>query len=87
MLNFKGCKYVALQNSAIECAALSIANGVIEFEMDADDMAPYDHGATATYSCNEGFHLNGVSTRTCGDGTGTMGSWSGSAPSCDGKFF
>ena len=55
--------------------------------MDADGMAPYDHGATATYSCNEGYYLNGVSTRTCGDGTGTMGSWSGSAPSCDGKFF
>ena len=52
--------------------------------MDDDGMAPYDHGATATYSCNEGFHLNGVSTRTCEDGTGTMGLWSGSAPSCDG---
>ena len=44
-------------------------------EMDDDSMAPYDHGATATYSCNKGFYFNGVSTRSCGDGTGTIIVW------------
>ncbi|XP_060586067.1 sushi, von Willebrand factor type A, EGF and pentraxin domain-containing protein 1-like [Ruditapes philippinarum] len=36
-------------------------------------------GATATYTCNQGYSMNGASTRTCGDdGTG----WSGTAPTC-----
>ena len=55
--------------------------------MDDDGMPPYDYSATATYSCDEGFYLNGASTRTCGDGTGKIGSWSGSEPSCDRESF
>ena len=54
--------------------------------MDGDGMAPYDYGATATFSCDEGFHLNGAYTRTCGDGTGTLGIWNGSEPICDRMF-
>ena len=49
-------------------------------------MAPYDHGATATYSCDEWYFLNGDAMRTCGDGVGTMGTWDGMAPSCDREF-
>ena len=49
-------------------------------------MAPYDHGATATYSCDEWYFLNGDAVRTCGDGVGTMGTWDGMAPSCDREF-
>ena len=36
-------------------------------------------GSTATYSCDEGFALNGTQNRTCqSDGT-----WSDVAPTCD----
>ena len=35
-------------------------------------------GSVATYSCDDGFILNGIATRTCtSDGT-----WSGDNPSC-----
>ena len=35
-------------------------------------------GQTATYSCNTGYNLVGVSTRTCQ----AIGNWSGSVPTC-----
>ena len=38
-------------------------------------------GATATYSCNNGFFLQGVDRRVCTTG----GVWSGSAPTCQGE--
>lgn len=38
-----------------------------------------DDGETAVYSCNQGYSMDGLSTRTCGtDGS----AWSGSAPTC-----
>ncbi|XP_078589882.1 uncharacterized protein LOC144870048 [Branchiostoma floridae x Branchiostoma japonicum] len=36
------------------------------------------YGCTLTYSCEEGYELNGVETRTCGG----SGSWSDEAPTC-----
>ena len=38
-------------------------------------------GSTATYSCDDGFTLQGRSTRTCQ----TNSQWSGSAPTCERK--
>ena len=39
-------------------------------------------GSTATYSCNTGYNLQGVATRTCqADGT-----WSDSEPTCQSKL-
>ena len=61
----------------------------------ADDCGPLDApndgsvsisgtivGSTATYTCNDGFRLQGQSTRTCQ----TNGEWSGSAPICQRKL-
>ena len=39
-------------------------------------------GSTATYSCNDGYTLEGVTTRTCL----ANGSWSESAPTCTGEY-
>ncbi len=36
-------------------------------------------GTIATYSCNEGFRLNGSETRECGGD----GEWTEEAPTCD----
>ena len=42
------------------------------------DATVRDFGSVATYSCNDGFALNGEATRTCGDGE-----WTGEAPTCE----
>ena len=38
-------------------------------------------GDAATYTCNDGYKLDGASTRTCGSG----GQWSSDPPVCLGK--
>ena len=45
-------------------------------------------GTIATHACNEGFSLDGQSTRTCmdDDQADTIGVWSGEMPTCIGKF-
>ena len=67
------------------CDALpSVHNGEIIYGMDVDGTAPYDHGATATYSCTEGFHLLGNPVRACNHViNGTMGTWNGTEPICE----
>ena len=39
-------------------------------------------GDTATYTCNSGYEISGSDTRVCGPD----GEWSGSAPTCEGKY-
>ena len=39
-------------------------------------------GATATYTCNTGYTLNGNNTRTCQ----ASGTWTGSDPTCNREF-
>ncbi len=48
---------------------------------------PYGFGTVATYSCNIDGALSGGNTvRTCGgDGTNTVGVWSGTASTCQGE--
>ena len=38
-------------------------------------------GFVANYSCDAGFVINGVPTRTCG----STGAWTGVAPTCEGE--
>ena len=42
------------------------------------DVSGNQPGDTAVYSCNDGFTLDGVDMRTCGEN----GQWSGSEPTC-----
>ncbi len=49
-----------------------------------DKEAPFDVGTTATYSCIEGFYLDGA-VRTC-EGTEREGVWSESEPQCVGTL-
>ena len=72
--------------SAITCESLdSFANGVITYR--TDRTSPFDFGTTATYSCNEGYYLEGEDVRTCvEDVSGLNGIWSGSTPRCTGRY-
>ena len=55
-----------------DCGSLpGPANGRVEFTGTTE-------GATATYSCDSGYRLEGSSTRTC-----LSSGWSGTAPSCE----
>ena len=46
------------------------------------DVSGNQPGDTAVYSCNDGFTLDEVDTRTCGQD----GQWSGSEPTCVGTL-
>ena len=39
-------------------------------------------GSTATYSCDDSYHLDGLQTRMC-QNIGGMGVWSGDPPICE----
>ncbi len=70
---------------ALTCVDLPTpVNGAITFS----SLAPYEFGATASYSCNTGYGLGGGDvTRSCGgDGSSTNGGWSGTPPTCNSKI-
>ena len=63
--------------TVVNCGALTNpANGQVSY------IAGTTFGQRATYSCNTGYKLVGSGTRTCQG----AGSWSGSAPTCQGKL-
>ncbi len=66
----------------VTCSDLPLlTNGDIDYGgAGSTDIRPV--GTVATYTCNPGYTLNGVTTRTCGSG----GVWSGSAPVCQRKW-
>ena len=68
--------------AVISCTSLNtISNGMVAYSPDS-----LDFGTTATYTCLEGYFLEGTSTRTCiGDGSGSSGNWNGVAPVCSGE--
>ena len=60
----------------VVCPSLSLTNGMISYSDPTLGV-----GSVVTYSCDTGYTLNGVMTRTCQSG----GTWSGSAPTCEGE--
>ncbi len=58
---------------------LSLPNGAISYSMGSTDIRPIN--TIATQSCNDGYTLNGDTTRTCG----SDGVWNGSVPTCQRK--
>ena len=73
--------------AAIECPTLSLADGMVTFA--ADTTPDFAIGTVATHTCNGGFALVGIITRTCvdDDQADIIGVWSGSAPTCERKHF
>ena len=73
---------------AITCPALSDpANGMVTYSSGSPvgGMVPFD--VVATYQCDPGYALVGATTRTCtGDGSSTMGAFTGDQPSCEGDW-
>ena len=55
----------------------------------ADTTPDFAIGTVATHTCNAGFALVGDMTRTCADDdqADIVGAWSGSAPTCERKYF
>ena len=61
--------------TSIDCYSLSPpANGEVFFTTTFS-------GSTAEYSCNEGFNISGIHTRTCL----VNGEWSDETPTCVGE--
>ena len=53
------------------------------FFVNPDVSFQYDYGTIAIHKCSTGFVLTvGDVERTCGDGNGVNGEWSGTAPLC-----
>ena len=68
--------FIAFTNAVIECEDLpNPENGQVT-------LSGTTPGSTATYICNNGFMLQGVSSRNCMDD----GEWSGEAPTCVRKY-
>ena len=70
---------------ATSCPLLEdLANGMISYGTGP----PYFIGTIAIHSCDEGFTLEGSSERTCIQGVadGLEGIWTGTLPSCEGKY-
>ena len=57
----------------VVCPSLSLTNGMVSYSDPTLGV-----GSEATYSCDTGYTLNGVMTRTCESGE----TWSGSDPTC-----
>ena len=81
--------YTAHHNTEITCSELTtLGNGTISTNTSSNSLI-LGLGSVAIYTCNVGFVLVGQTTRVCEDtngGTVTTGTWSGSAPTCEGDL-
>lgn len=67
---------LSVPNSASGCSLLEDpVNGHVS-------ITGTDAGSTATYTCNDGYLLIGITTRVCQ----TDGTWTGQQPSCQSKW-
>ena len=76
-VNVHYCIDIAVTSSFIlveSCPVLTTMNGNVTY---APEGIPPVVNAVATYTCNDDYVLDGMSTSTCGNGT-----WTGSAPVC-----
>ena len=68
-------------SAAITCPAL---NTPINGNAPACSLSAF--GTSCTFSCQPGYALSDSTALVCGEGTGTVGEWSGTEPTCDGKY-
>ncbi len=68
----------------IDCSDVAApTNGSVRYST----TAPYQYRATITYSCDTGYGLLGGDTvRACISSSTGPGEWSGTAPTCEGKY-
>ncbi len=73
-------------NSNIDGSGLLFPYGDIASGFISGGLSQYDFGTAATLTCNTGFSLTGGdSVRTCDNGKGVEGEWSGEQPDCQGE--
>ena len=85
------CGSLTVANGTVEFSQNQQESGFFSGDITAsgffagtDDTALYDYGTTARHSCDDGFVLTaGDVERTCGDGDGVNGEWSGIASVCE----
>ncbi len=72
-------------HAAITCETLPAPeNGTVSYSTDSNIMDTFSFETEAYFSCDVGFSLVGSETRTCGDGTMTVGEFNGTTPACEG---
>ena len=84
------CSSLSLDNGIVEYTPSTDGSGLFSGDFsgsglfgDPDTLSQYDYETIATHKCNTGFVLTvGDVERTCGDGNGVNGEWSGTAPVC-----
>ncbi len=89
-LSIKVCSYdsfVFFSVTAIECSMVNaLPNGTVMYSVDT--VAPFEFDTVATLSCDNGFFLVGDDVRVCEDDDqlDTVGVWSESNATCEGKL-
>ena len=63
--------------TAVDCGSLTVPNGQVSAPSGTTFMN------TVTYTCDDGYNLNGASDRTCQ----ASGNWDLEEPTCDRKYF
>ena len=70
-------------HAAIICTPLEdILNGSIAYFPERIEGANISFSTIATFSCEEGFFLDGDTVSTCSEGEGATGKWTKNTPTC-----